>query len=260
MSETLSTPHSRKRSPQPEVWIEVSRGRTRFPRRPVAGDRLLIGAGSNCQLQLGGNDVPFLHSILVVENEVSIEAFVPQPELRVNGQPTRGASLHDGDRLAIGAFEFSVHIRRDTTPSASEDLYAPIPLELAHQAANEPAQEDASQLSASELVSRIESLETQCDAEDEGRRTGAAALLDAVRMAAPQTPTAGQDRPPEILLLRDLMNLSQDLERRLTDLRQQEQEHAARAAALLAAQEKLTEQLRAARQTIDPPQTLRASA
>jgi hypothetical protein len=88
--------------------LSIERGRTRFPQRPILADRFLIGAGSNCHLQLGG-DIPFLHSIIIPEGDhLWIDAVVAEPPLLVNGQAVREAELRRGDVLEIGSFVFSI--------------------------------------------------------------------------------------------------------------------------------------------------------
>ena len=138
-------------SPNENLWLEVRRGQTRAPRRIVRTRRFLIGAGSNCQLQLGGDDVPILHSILLVDEDgAQIDTVVPSPELFVNGIPRRAAQLRDGDVLTIGKFEFAVHIQQPVDADAGEErvgqLSAPDP-NLAT---------DLTDLSAAEIVNRLE--------------------------------------------------------------------------------------------------------
>src|SRR3712207_3653250 len=44
----------------PLLYLEVSRGRTGFPLRPVRTPRFLIGSAEACQLRLGGSEMPAL--------------------------------------------------------------------------------------------------------------------------------------------------------------------------------------------------------
>src|SRR5688500_1252666 len=68
-SPAINPPAPIDENPLQTIWLEVRRGRTRAPRRAVRRQRFLIGAGSNCQLQLGGSDIPILHSILLVDED-----------------------------------------------------------------------------------------------------------------------------------------------------------------------------------------------
>jgi len=163
-----------------EPWLEIRRGRTRAPRREIKGRRFLIGAGSNCQLQLGGGDVPILHSILLIEEDgAHIDAVVPNPQLFINGRPQRSADLQDGDVFSIGKFEFQVHV-----PQPLAALQTVVRPQI-------PAPESAaklSELSASELVALIEFEEQQVAELEQGRINGARALLDAVQRVAATAP------------------------------------------------------------------------
>lgn len=159
-----------------EPWLEIRRGQTRAPRRDIRGRRFLIGAGSNCQLQLGGADIPILHSILLVEEDgAHIDAVVPTPQLMVNGRPQRSVDLHDGDVFSIGKFEFQVHVPR---PHAALQA-APAPVEPA-----DLAEAELPQMTATELVAAIEAEQQQVDAFENSRRLGARALLEAVHRVA----------------------------------------------------------------------------
>ncbi len=134
-------------------WIEIRGGRTRVPRRPTQGDRLLIGSGSNCHLQLGGG-MPMAHSVISLGPDGwSIEALVPEPKLVVAGEVSRHASLHDGDLIQIGQFTLVAHL----TAVAQDELLAPIDLPATLTMANEPDQfaGDLLELSAEELVDRL---------------------------------------------------------------------------------------------------------
>lgn len=166
----------------------VERGQTRFPERPVDRDRYLIGAGSNCQLQLGG-EMPILHSIIVPEGDhLWIDAVVPNPPLIVNGNAVRESELHVGDVLEIGEFVFSVAIGR-----VSQARALPQP---------------SSALSANELVDALEAELKAAEEIDSARAAGAAALLAAAESvtASPSSPTDGLNRM--------LQERSRDLDRR----------------------------------------------
>lgn len=131
-------------------WIEIRGGRTRFPRRPLQGDRLLIGSGSNCHLQLGGG-MPMAHSVISLGPEGwVIEALVAEPKLVVAGEVVRRASLHDGDLIQLGPFTLVAHL----TAVAQNELLAPIDLPSTLALANHESA-DLSELSAEELVDRL---------------------------------------------------------------------------------------------------------
>lgn len=156
------------------LWLEVRRGRTRARRRPVRSRRFLIGAGSNCQLQLGGEEIPILHSILLVDDEgAHIDAVVSSPELLVNGIPQRAADLHDGDVFSIGRFEFAVNVPDQF--AASQAAVDELPLDDAA---------DVETMSAAELVARIEREQAAVERFENSRSEGAAALLQSIARRA----------------------------------------------------------------------------
>jgi hypothetical protein len=171
--------------------IEITRGRTRFRSRPVTGSRFLIGAGVTCDLRLGGADVPVLHSIITVTNgEVHLEAIAPNPVLIVNGRGVREVELADGDVIGIGDVELRARLAVRHTPAAIETIEAA------------PATVDSDEysladLSASELIDRIEAEERQIDEFEERRLTGAKALAQNVfsRVAGAGTTSRESARP-----------------------------------------------------------------
>ena len=101
--------------------LEITRGRTRFPRRPVTHSRFLIGAGATCDLRLGGERMPALHSIITVAGrEITLEAIAAEPGLTVNGRLVRNALLHDGDLIGIGEVELLARLEAGHAPAAIE--------------------------------------------------------------------------------------------------------------------------------------------
>jgi len=135
-------------------WIEIRGGRTRFPRRPITGGRLLIGSGSNCHLQLGGG-IPMAHSVIRQENEGwTIEALASEPRLMVGGAVARRSALRDGDVIEVGRFRLIAHLPH----VAENELLAPIdvPGTLALAAGNDGEfAASLASLSAEELVDRL---------------------------------------------------------------------------------------------------------
>jgi hypothetical protein len=222
---TTATPRASS-SDQSRLWVEVRRGRTRAPRRAVRSERFLIGAGSNCQLQLGGDEIPILHSILLVnEDGAHIDAVVPWPQLIVNGSPCRTADLHDGDQFTIGKFEFAVHEQRPA--GAGQAISAPM------QDLPEVAEDD--DLGALSVAAR-----------------GIAAGDEADGPASPDQ------------LLQELQSLSLELDRRTQLLARREAECAERAASLLKVHDQIAGQMeqmavRLAEDTMPPHRARQAS-
>ena len=162
---------------QPGMWLEIRRGKTNFPLRPISGDRFLIGAGSHCHLQLGGEGVPMLHSLLVIEGQKAyMEAVVAEPPLLVNGEVCREVQLSDEDIVAIGDFEFVFHRLVSSEPAAQVAARERHSVEVTGVT-------ELSQLSTHELVALIEDESRQITEFQRSRELGAAALLDAAHQA-----------------------------------------------------------------------------
>ncbi len=160
----------------PGMWLEIRKGKTNFPLRPISGERFLIGAGSHCHLQLGGDHVPMLHSLLVIEGQTAhLEAVITEPPLLVNGQARRMVELQDEDIVTIGDFEFVFHRLASSEPFSQASVSELPELEEVSEVA------DLSRLSALELVNLIEEEAQQITAFNRSRELGAAALIDAAR-------------------------------------------------------------------------------
>lgn len=164
----------------PGMWLEIRKGKTNFPLRPISGERFLIGAGSHCHLQLGGDHVPMLHSLLVIEGRTAhLEAVVAEPPLLVNDEARQIVELQDEDVVSIGDFEFVFHRLASSEPHTQ----ACVSVRAVHDEISGVA--DLSQLSVSELVGLIEEEAEQIATFSRSREQGAAALIDAARRSAP---------------------------------------------------------------------------
>ncbi len=240
----------------------MQKGRTKFRERPISGRRFLIGAGRQCDLRLGGDAVPELHSVIHRSSSgVWIDAFADSPRLRVNGRDVVLARLQDGDTLEIGEFGLVVRLKAG---DQTLDVEAPaVQAEI-------PADSAIGHLTASELVDLIEN-ETQIVSEFEGRRQlGAAALLQAVgnhlvkgRHAIP-LPTRSMCPDNEVTeqsllgdlerVLLQLHTFSQKLEGRSHQLLVREATQANAATSLLDAQRQLSAHVDKVLQRIDTEQ------
>lgn len=160
--------------------LEITRGRTRHRQRPVNGPRFLIGAGVTCDLRLGGDEIPALHSIVTVDDSgVHLEAISPVPALLVNGRVVRETRLDDRDVIHIGEVELLAHLSTGRLQTQAEvPVAATVVVSTADRA---PAE-----LSAIDLIDRIEAEERQIADFEERLRTGARALTAIVEgRAAP---------------------------------------------------------------------------
>jgi len=165
-------PFSSRRSPSEDadvpmvlVTLEILHGRTKFPQRPVHAPRYLIGSAEACDLRLGGPAIPRLHSLIAIEGDVArIELIAEGPALLINGQSVREAELCAGDLLRIADFELRVQV--STAPAAVAML---------------EDDRDAEDLSALELIERLEADTKLVETHERRRQLGAEALLEAAR-------------------------------------------------------------------------------
>ncbi len=240
----------------PRMILEICRGRTRFPQRPISGPRFFIGSGAGCDLRLGGSEFPAIHSLIQTrENGVWFETLAAAPTARINGELTNGEWLRDGDRIEIGPFQFLAHSVPLLPPVAIVDAAAGM--------LPEQPLEQVSQLSAVELADRLDVEMNQVERFQKGRQAGAHALLQALRRrqlepAQPATRSmpavprasaaAGQLEFQADLdrLCKDLEELTSTLERRSETISQREYQFAQAAETLLETQRQLVAQLESA--------------
>jgi hypothetical protein len=166
--------------------LEITRGRTQNPLRPITHERFLIGAGERCDLRLGGADMPPLHSILYVDGvDVWIDAIADGPELKVNGEATRSTHLADGDEIELGTFQLAL---RDTGAES------PPPILQAFSAddfEDEP-EIDPSTLTPAELIELIEQEEELIEEFEARKRMGIETLMKTLRETQPDAEPAPQ--------------------------------------------------------------------
>ncbi|HEY3967862.1 MAG TPA: FHA domain-containing protein [Planctomycetaceae bacterium] len=158
--------------------LEVTRGSTRFRRRPVTSTRFLIGSGTTCDLRLGGDDMPALHSIITTSGrEISLEAIAAAPALAVNGRPIQSVLLRDGDLISVGQVELLARLEAGHAPAVIA------PTAAGAQSAMD-AERPLADISAAELVDLIEQEEREIE-EFEGRQqVGMKSLVQAIMSRA----------------------------------------------------------------------------
>ena len=239
---------SRHSEPLPLLVLEICSGRTQFPLRPVRSTRFLIGAGEGCDLQLGGTDMPPLHSIVHVDRvETLLETVALSPPLKVNGLVVESVLLQDGDQISIGPFEFVVHRR---SPAAENHYADPLSADASLAGMDIETREpvDVENVSAADLADLIEREEQFVEQFQQRQRLGADALLDAIgeRIASATGFEADNlDEIPADLnhVLKQVNNLSIELERHSRQLTEREEEYVEITTAVFEAQHELTTQL-----------------
>ncbi|QDT45420.1 hypothetical protein Pan241w_55400 [Gimesia alba] len=244
--------------------LEITKGKTKFPIRPLQGTRLTIGAGTCCGLQLAGDGMPILHTVVHLEpGEVKIEAIAPQPKLLLNGIPVQTSVVSDGDVITIGAIEFVFRLSSPQTATRiSTARLSGSPLETSalitpdkkrdHSMTNETTLKD---LSASELIDLIEQDFQLIEQYESRREQGAAALLSQIKHQ--QEEQEEQVANQEVLseeeqmglladleaMMEELTRFSEELQQRADQLTSREQHYEVAAASLMETQEKLASQL-----------------
>lgn len=228
------------------LCLEIRRGRTEFPVRPVRHDRFLIGGDSDCDLQLGGDDMPALHSMLYFDGtDLWAETLAPAPPLRVQGREVESCLLKNGDRLQIGPFEFVV--RLDTRPlrvDAGRQAHAP---HFEVGTASEPAPHE---LNPEQLVDALERELALVERFDRHQNLATEALLDAARQShspsatdvSPLVPVSEQNLV-SAQNTAELLEKVRCLEQRSEQLELRESAYRNTAATMLEMQARLTRQL-----------------
>jgi hypothetical protein len=219
--------------------FEITRGRTQAPLRPVSRDRFLIGAGERCDLRLGGEGMPAVHSVVHLDGrEIWLETLVDSPSVRVNGRVTRSAALEPGDDLEIGSFSLTLHRTTSTEPVPAPRIYgASVSEILTEEELSNPL--DVEELTALQLVDLIDQEEALIEEFEARRRLGAQALMDAVkqRFANPDAedePVAEEPATPAQLLgelqaaIISLNEFAQEFEQRTEKLSQPETQRVAK--------------------------------
>lgn len=185
-SDHIATPQSPHFAGRPatqlgeaRLILEITRGKTRFPLRPVRGPRFLIGAAATCDLRLGGEAMPALHSLITLEDhEIELESIAAEPVLRINGAPVQGAILRDGDVIEIGEVELTARLVAGRTPASVQETPA-----------NDISERPLAELSATELIDLIEYERGEQERADEGAKSGAATLMAGLHRLRISPPT-----------------------------------------------------------------------
>lgn len=160
---------------EPKLYLEIVKGSTEFPNRPVYEGVFLIGAGTNCDLRIGGTNTPAVHSIVRAdEGNVHIESLSRKPALRVNSQPCEAATLNDGDHIQVGSIQMVARFQ----PLA---VAATLPLPVTRQPEPEPPHTDVSKLSAEALLTLLEQDIALVENDIAGQNAAADRLMDAAR-------------------------------------------------------------------------------
>lgn len=95
----------------PRVTLEIVRGKARRLLRRVSPPVFVIGSAADCDLVLADERFPEAYAyVYVTSRGVTLRHLGAPPELLVNGCVVQSAMLDDGDRLAMGDYEFQINI------------------------------------------------------------------------------------------------------------------------------------------------------
>ncbi|MFK7817237.1 MAG: FHA domain-containing protein [Planctomycetaceae bacterium] len=246
----------------PTLYLEIVKGSTRFPNRPVYEGVFLIGSGSNCDLRIGGPDTPAVHSVVRAEKgDVHIESLSRKPVLRVNGSPCERVELRNGDRVQIGSIQMVAKFQ-------SVPVAPVMPVEEAGPA-------DLASMSAEQLIGLLEQDLALVEDASRHESNGAELLLEAARRTAgASAPEVQEDDrnlrivdPDEELhdsqaeaeqLIVALNRIADDLNTRVDHIRRKEEVYTDAADDLLAMQNRFADLLERVLQRLDekqqPPQ------
>jgi hypothetical protein len=236
--------------------LEICRGRTEHPLRPVLSPRFLIGSSQRCDLRLGGAEIPPLVAMIFQDgSDIWLEAIAPAPALRVNGRIETSVRLTDGDRIAIGPIELIAHVPEESALPAS--VREAIDLELS----TEENESEVSEMSAAELVERIEAATEMVNEFEERQRLGVEALHAAIHgrelkpaaveaasnsvlpIAAAAAPAANRPLVDLETLVIQLSGVVAELEKRTGAERRRETEYLDAVSTLFETQDRLSRQL-----------------
>ena len=234
--------------------LEITRGRTRFPLRPVQGTEFLIGSAADCDLQIAKSYPEFYALITPVDGCIRISPLAIDPPLEINDvcvDSSVATRLANGDRLAIGEIEMTVHV----------DELADSGLAV-------------SGLSAQQLVDLLDQEMQEVEAYESRMRQGATALLEHVQASAEapvaEVPVAEAELSPADVartlmaelseVMRALDAFAADLDQRADRLHRREGDYQRAAEFLISAQNTLARQIETVSQLSEQKQVDRSAA
>lgn len=164
--------------------LRIAEGDTKFPIRPIPVGDFLVGSGADCDLRLGDGLLPPLHSVIRVTATIaSWTRLVREPEVFINGEAVRQATLYDGDLIELGPFRLQFRF----VSAAAQPLDCPT--ESMTRSVQTLLQDDLHN-GLPRLIDAIERDVRLIDAMDRSTADGLTELVAAARQLA-QTPVIG---------------------------------------------------------------------
>ena len=257
---------------QPCLFLEITNGRTKFPRRPVFAGRFLIGSDAECDLSIGDMSIPTIHSMLIARpDRVVIAPFTDDVELYINEKRIVSTyELSSGDEVAIGAVKLKA-----LDPGLVVDEIVPMAVETVPMVDAQTREKDITDLTVEELVGLLEADMNLVDEYETGISLGMRAMKQAAFRTQPQAElevacsalvSGGVDATRGLDTIIDHLNsVSDELAERAIRLDERERRYNIAAEELSNQQELLQRQLEALSARLnelgsEPQQELRKSA
>ena len=140
--------------------------------------------------------MPLLHSLIHFDGEqYRIETVLPNPPLKVNGREQRDAVLQENDRIHLGDFEFVVRCVEDLSQLLPPPVSSAQPVEELEEFRGALDPQELTELSAVDLVNRIEQEQAATERFESRRSMGAEALLQAAAQSLLHEKSPHEARP-----------------------------------------------------------------
>jgi FHA domain len=263
-----ATPHAPPSVP-PAGELIVHNGRLSGTRKELGTALTLLGRAEGCDVRLNVEGVHPVHCAIVHGRDGFILRTLHGAETLVNGEPIVEGSLHDGDLLAVGPFQFRVALQPLAEPidrAALEREKDALRIQAAAVAAQQAAlTEEEARLQHRRIT--LERQETQLSAHLEERRQKLVELQNQVREARMALRNERDEHDKRVAeTTNDLLRMRRDIERgqaklhgqrrRLTDLhRRLKRRHAVRWKSAEAAVQKREDRLTAEQHKLEADRT-----
>jgi hypothetical protein len=103
------------------AYLRLADEERKFPFRPISSGRFLIGQGPGCDLRLGLEEMPPIHSaIQMSDSGAELTKIAESPELLVNGESVNHLFLEHGDLIEVGDVRLAFFLCNHTAANAAE--------------------------------------------------------------------------------------------------------------------------------------------
>jgi hypothetical protein len=103
------------------AYLRLADDERKFPFRPVGSGLFLIGQGPGCDLRLGLDEIPAIHSaIQMSDSGAELTKIAGSPELLVNGESVDRVTLEHGDLIEVGDVRLAFFLCNHSAAIATE--------------------------------------------------------------------------------------------------------------------------------------------